>query len=363
MYPEGTARSGPAALQPGDRSFRSGYDVITGTVTTDGLGVLGASVSATDRFAGETRFEGFSGKARFRFDPATGGFFFTDTIEQAVVDADYEIPVFRRRFYDLQLQAGDGDPAGSNQVSLTGVTGFTFGQQNFAEEFLGFGRLEDDDEILPGLSFPRFSSRRGSADFVTNSDELLRNAGPLDFIGTGAAIGDGVTYAERFTNADVMALINAGSSPTTGLYRTWVSDASTVPLFQRASLQVGRVNDDGTATLEDILRDEEVFVAQQDDLSPHYYKFPLLLKLQLWKALSADPTLDVFVVLEPVEGLVLGDSALPPLVGLSVTDVDPTSSFLAINGSPLAPRASNWAIEMRFTPIDDSTEVGFSLIP
>ena len=90
---------------------------------------------------------------------------------------------------------------------------------------------------------------------------------------------------------------------------------------------------------------------------------PLLLKLQLWKALSADPTLDVFVVLEPVEGLVLGDSALPPLVGLSVTDVDPTSSFLAINGSPLAPRASNWAIEMRFTPIDDSTEVGFSLIP
>lgn len=352
VYPEGTARSGPAALQPGDRSFRSVYDVITGTVTTDGLGVLGASVSATDRFTGETRFEGFSGKGRFLFDPLSGGFFFTDTIEQAVIDADYEIPVFRRRFYDLQLQAGDGDPADSNQVSITGAAGSFFGQQNFAEEFLGIGRLEDDDETLPGLSFPRFSSRRDSADFETNRDELLRNAGPLDFIGTGAAIAPGVTYAERFPNADVLALVNAGASPTTGLFRTWVSDASTVPLFQRASLQLGRLNEDGTATLEETLRDEEVFVAQQDDLSPHYYEFPILLKLQLWKALSADPTLDAFVVLQPVEGLVLGDSALPPLVGLSITDVDLTTSFLATNDGPLLPRTSNWTIEMRFTPID-----------
>lgn len=357
VYPEGSRRRGIAALQSGDKRFNSVYDVIKGRVNRDGLGVLGGNIIAYDRFTGEARFEGFTGQARFRFGPNPGDptlpddFFFAPTLEQTVVNGRYEIPVLRKRFYDLGLQAGDGDPSGSNRVSIVGATGFRFGQQDFPEEFFSRGRLESDNEMLPGLSFPVFSSRRDRVNFITNRDSVLRNAGPRLFSGTGAAIAPDVTYAERFDNADVLALINDGASPTTGLYRTWVSDASTVPLFESASLQLGRINADGSASLEQTLREEATFVGQDSDLSPHYYRSPQLLRLQIWEALSADPDLHVFLVLRPVDGLVLGDSELPPLLGFSETDVDPTKSFLSTNGGPLAARTtSNWLVEMRFTP-------------
>jgi len=356
IYPEGSALSGIAALQSGDRRFSSVYDVIRGTVTRDGLGVMGGNIIATDRFIGESRFEAFSGSARFRFDPATGGFFFADTLEQAVVDGDYEMPVFRRRFYDLSLQAGDGDPAGSDRVSLVGVTGVNFGQQDFPEEFLGRGRLEGEEEIYPGLSFPRFSSSRRAADFQTNLDTVLRNAGPLDFIGFGA-LGtlDGVIHAERFDNADVLAVLDAGGSPTTGLFRAFVSDASTVPLFQSASLALGRLNADGTASIESTIQEESIFVAQADDLSPHYYGRPTALSRQLRSALEADPELDVFLVLEVIDGFRAGPSQTQPRLGLANGAADQDTSFLSVGGAPLGPlNALNWVVELRFTPVTTS---------
>ena len=193
---------------------------------------------------------------------------------------------------------------------------------------------------------------------VTNDEIRLRNAGALTNIGTGAAIGvQDVIYAERFAGSTVRTLIEGGAVPTTGLFRTGVFDASTVGVFESAGLYYGTVNADGTASIDlsKAIYKENEFVGQDGDLTPLFFNVAPLLAKKIEKRLADDPTLDLFLVLAAKNNPNLGDSGLPPLLGLSAAA--PTgNSFLSVAGGPFAPRPNNWIVELRFTDQASSVE-------
>lgn len=353
VYPEGTASSGPAALQPGDIPFSLIFKVIKGTLTQNGVGVLGGNILATSKLRGETVGEAYSGFVRVYERASDGACCFTSDPETDVIDGDWEMPV-PFGLYDLHIQALDGDPVATGNISFTAQIGGVFGQHNFAEEYRGPPGLEDDLEIEPSLSIPVVATHfTPSVNIVTNTDIPMRHAGAVAFIGTGAAIGVAdVRYAERFPNADVLALLQSGATLTTGLYRTGVFDASTVGVFKRAALFTGKLNPDGTANinLSKPLQSTANFVGKDGDLTPFFFARPVQLSREIEKALKKDPTLDLFLVLEAKNNPVVGDSGLPPLLGL---DAGPGvgHSYLSVAGGPFNQRTSgNWVVELRFTP-------------
>jgi hypothetical protein len=360
LYPEGTAKSGPAALQKGDRAFALEYGLIKGAVSTAGVGVLGASVKATTVNDHETLVEAFSGTAQL-FRVPTGQLVVvrpgTNAVS-SVVNGDYTLPV-PRGLYDLSIEAQDGFPFGNGRISNVSSIGGALGQNQFPEELRSLPGIEDNIELLPGLSAPVLAFPglpRDHVDFVTNDEIRLRNAGPADAAGTGAAIGaTQVIDAERFTNAQVLALLQSGAVLTSVQFHTSVIDASVVPKYKRASLILGRVNADGTAAI-DLTRPftaQTDFVGQETDLTPLYLFPPIFDSAVLRRRLEADATLDVFVVLEANDQFETGSSGLPPLLALDVPQppaVPTGRSFFSSNGRPLLPFFANWAIEMKFAP-------------
>ena len=360
IYQEGTATSGPAAVRGGDRPFHSEYDVITGMVARGGIPYVGANISAVQSTTQRVVAETYSGQARVFRNPATGGL--SVSAPESAVDGDYAIPVPKNRVYGLRLQAPDGDPVPSTSVSIAAQIGAII------DQILGLPTppeesrnvVDDAFEIFPGLSVPIFSnSKNASGDFEINNETFLRNAGPLNFVGSGL-IGGGaqdVTVAERFLNADVLARLAAGQTPVSGNFRTGTLDSSLVPSFAEARIALGRVNLDNTVTIVETLRTETNVTGQDGDSTPVYFNAPQLLAQELQTKLSADATLDVFLILK-ANNLPPGPSGFPPVfVGLDGDTVVRPTSFFSINGGPLALFATfgqnparNWAIEMRFSP-------------
>jgi hypothetical protein len=352
IYQEGTAKSGPAALQKGDRSFRSQFGLIKGEITQqNGFGVAGASVTANNR-SGTRVVEGYSGITRAFADP-TGALLVLDPAAggpSSIVNGNYTIPV-PTGIYDIGIEALDGNPAAPGNISITAQIGGILGQNLFPEEFRGVGALESDIELQPGLSVPAVAVNGltiGRADLVTNIEAVLRNAGPLNFIGTLAATGvNDVIYAERFTNAEVLGQMNLGSVVTSAQYQTGVIDSSVVPKFKRAGLFLGRVNADGTASIDlsKPVAAKSNFVGQDGDLAPLFTS--LLQNVSLRLKLKNDSTLDLFVVLEANNEFETGSSGFPPLLGLS--QLPSGRSFFSTAGGPLAPFNGSWAMQLNFS--------------
>jgi hypothetical protein len=355
IYPEGkTEGSGPSAVQPGDIAFQNFYRTIRGSYTQGGFGVLGGNISATQTGAtGRTLVSAYSGLAR-AFSPDGIGVFVGD-LTNSVVSNQYVIPVPRGR-YVLAMQALDGDPAATGNISITAQIGGILGQHGYPEEFRGSSALETEIEINPGQAAQVNASVNSQANInvATNIDVTLRNAGALTNIGTGNAIGvTDVIYAERFAGADVLALLNSGATMTTATYRTGVFDASVVSVWKQASVRLGRVNSDGTATLGATLASRNNFVGQDADSTPFFLSNPTTVSANALAALQADPTLDVFVVLEALNDFPRADDPRPPLLGLQATAPGGSTgrSFLSVNGGPLNVRTNqNWIVELNFTP-------------
>lgn len=355
IYPEGkTEGSAPSAVQPGDIAFQNFYRTIRGSYTQGGFGVLGGNISATETGAnGRTLVSAYSGLAR-AFSPDGAGVFIGD-LTNSVVSDQYVIPV-PRGTYVLAMQALDGDPAATGNISITAQIGGILGQHGYPEEFRSSPALEGEIETNPGQATPVGARTKNQANInvATNIDVTLRNAGALTNIGTGAAIGvTDVIYAERFAGADVLALLNSGATMTTATYRTGVFDASVVSVWKRASVRLGRVNPDGTATLGATLSGRNNFVGQDGDSTPFFMANPTTVSANALAALQADPTLDVFVVLEALNDFPRADDPRPPLLGLQATAPGASTgrSFLSVNGGPLAVRTNgNWIVELNFTP-------------
>jgi len=194
-YPEGSAASGPAALQPGDIPFNLVYGTIKGSVTHGVFNqpVAGASVSAINLLNGEEVASAFSGTAQVSFDPATGEIFLVSEAYN-ILNGNYTMPV-PLGLYTVGIEAVDGSPVPSGSVSLTAQLGDIFGLLDFNEEFWSGPSplLESAIEIQPGFGLPVAGIpgfAQSHIDFVTNDQVNISNFGSRDFIGfTGAAPG------------------------------------------------------------------------------------------------------------------------------------------------------------------------------
>lgn len=352
-YPEGSESSGPAALQPGDRKFEWDYDVLRGSVkTADGENILGGNVYAESDFSGRIVGEGYSGVAKIALTPDLA---FFNIISPAVnaISGDFVIPVKKDK-YKVMLQATDGDPAAGGNISLTAFIGEIFGQLTFGEE--GYDRFKegafegDTGGTSPVISY----AANPHIDLVTNQEDVMRNAGPIFFIGTGAVVGqDQVIYAERFSGADIAAKIDAGKFVTSGLFWTDIRDSSAIPQFAYAGIYVGEIDGAGNAdiNLKKPIYVEEDFVGQDQDLAPMFIKSERVVANRLRKELRRNPDADVFLVLAAVDGYTTGPSGAPPRLALDNDGIDPGTSYLSINGGPFVRRTggTNWVVELRMT--------------
>lgn len=354
VYPVGKSTTGPSAVVPGKIPFSQVYRIISGSYTQNGFGVLGGNISATEVGAnGRTQVSAYSGKAR-AFSP-NGSSVFVGDLTNSVISDQYILPV-PKGTYHLALQALDGDPAATGNISITAQIGGILGQHGYPEEFRSSRPLETALETIPGQSTPVNAQTKNQPkiNVVTNTDVTLRNAGALTNIGTGAAIGvNDVIYAERFPNASVLALLNSGATMTTATFRTGVFDASVVSSWKSAGVYLGRNNGDGTATLVSPLYSKADFIGQDGDSTPLFLADPATVSTAAKAALQADSTLDVFAVLEAKNDFPRADDPRPPLLGLQATPVGASTgrSFLSVAGGPLVVRTNaNWIVELNFTP-------------
>ncbi|HEY0553028.1 MAG TPA: hypothetical protein VGG20_02115, partial [Thermoanaerobaculia bacterium] len=251
-YPEGTAASGPAALQPGDIPFNLVYGVLQGSATHGVLNepIAGASLSSVDLLTGAEVTSAFSGHSQLSYDPSTGGLFLVSP-SYNILDGNYSLPV-PLGLYKLGIEAVDGFPVSTNSIGLNALIGDLFGQQSFNEGFWG-GPLESAHEVQPGFGLPVVGIpglTQSHIDFITNDQTNISNFGSRDFIGfTGQPAGS--YYAVRIPASQISGLNPGGDLYIQeALYDTFVVDSSVVPVFAEATLTTGTAS--GTTATVDL---------------------------------------------------------------------------------------------------------------
>jgi len=322
FYPEGTASSGPAKLQHGDRSFASRYRVIRGSVTDGDSGepIAGASVGAFTLLSDQLVSTAFSGTVRLLRRQADGALFFPLDVASGIVDGAFEIPV-PRSVYRVGMEATDGAPVATGSINFTAQVGGFFGQLDFEEEF--FDHFEGAVETYPALaSIVQAIGSNASipqVDLVTNVNTRVAPFGSLDFIGFTLGPG-GLHYAVQFPRSEIEAAFDSGLDLLqAGLFRTAVSDASVVPRFKKAVLTTGIVQTDGTALVDVAhpVRKRAPFIGQDGDFAPYWFELPQLLRLQVgWWLAHGPPDEDLFLVLQIPDEPWPGFNGLAPAIGL-----------------------------------------------
>jgi hypothetical protein len=321
-YPEGTAGSGPAAIQHGDVPFRFRYGIVEGSVTHGVLGqpLAGASLYAIDLLKKSVTASGFSGTTQLSFNPATGGLFFLPLVTDAILDGKYKIPL-PLGIYSVGVQALDGAPAAAGNISFTAQIGGFFGQQNFNDEFYGF--READLERYPGFGKPIIvlpGFTRSGIDVVTNRTININKFGTRDFVGFTLAPA-GRYYAVRIPAADFVAANASGDVVVHGvLFDNSVADASVPPRFAEALLTTGTLNPDGSvATLDFVkpLARTTNFLGRDNDFAPFFFLNPTQVGRKIRQGIDQGQITDLFIVLRlPTTTPFPGVSALPPFIGL-----------------------------------------------
>lgn len=340
IYPEGTAASGPAALQAGDVAFSSAFGLITGELRhgVTGQPIAGGSVFAQDWNTGENTVSAFSGTTQLSFNPVNGALFFVPlaNISQGVLNGNYAIPV-RPGNYSVGVEAVDGSPNSAGQISFTTQIGNFYGQQNFIEEFYNnngeaaIERAPDQDKNV----HVNAGQVNDGTNIITNNVITVSPFGARTNIGFISPPAGGFIYAVRFPAAEIAAL--NGGNPTllqAGLFDTHVIDASAPVVFARVMLTTGVVNPDTTATinLATPLTSSTTFLAQDTDFAPFYFKNPHDLSALIRTGIANGSIQNLFLVIQIPPAPFPGVSNQPPLVGLSTQAPILGRSFLSTNG-------------------------------
>ena len=337
-YPEGTAASGPGALQPGDVPFTSVYGLITGELRHGVLDqpIAGGQVFAVDRKENTVVASAFTGTTNLSFNPLNGGLFFVPTVANAIPNGNYVIPVPKGN-YDVGVEATDGSPVAAANISFTTQIGNFFGQQNFIEEFWNNnseGAIERDPADAKNVHVNNGQINSGT-NITTNSVITINPFGVRTNIGFINAPAGGFIYAVQFPASQISAL--NGGNPTliqAGLYDTLPLDASVPVVFANAWLAKGVINPDTTATIDLVTPlDRSVsFVGQDTDFAPFYFKNPQDLSEVIRLGIADGSIQNLFLVLQIQPAPFPGVSAQPPLIGLSTQAPILGRSFLSTNG-------------------------------
>jgi len=337
-YPEGTAGSGPAALQGGDVPFASAWGLITGELRHGVLNqpIAGGSLFAVNRANNETTVSAFSGTTNLSFNPVNGGLFFVPTVAAAIPNGNYVIPVPPGN-YSVGVEAVDGSPNSAGQISFTTQIGNFFGQQNFHEEFYNNNdeaAIERDPADAKNVHV-NAGQINGGNNIITNSQITIAGFGARTNIGFINPPAGGFIYAVQFPASQVSAL--NGGNPTLlqiGLFDSSVVDASAPVVFAKAMLTTGVINPDTTATIDLAapLDTSVVFLGQETDFSPFYFKNPHDLSEVIRTGIANGSIQNLFLVLQIPPAPFVGVSNQPPLIGLSSQAPILGRSFLSTNG-------------------------------
>jgi hypothetical protein len=338
FYPEGTAASGPGALQPGDVPFNNAYGLITGDLRHGVLNqpVAGGQLFAVDRSTNAVVASAFSGTTNLSFNPANGGLFFVPNVNQAILNGNYVMPV-RQGNYSVGVEATDGSPAAAANISFTCQIGNFFGQQNFIEEFYN-NNSEAAIERFPGDAknvHVNSGQVNSGTNIVTNDVFNISGFGARTNIGFINPPAGGFIYAVQFPASQISAI--NGGNPTliqAGLFDTSVVDASVPVIFANAWLAKGVINPDTTATIDlaNPLDTSVAFLAQDTDFAPYYFKNPHDLSETIRAGIADGSIQNLFLVIQIPQAPFAGVSNQPPLIGLSSQAPILQRSFLSTNG-------------------------------
>ena len=340
IYQEGTAASGPPALQSGDVPFSSAFGLITGELRhgVQNQPIAGGSLYAVNWDTNENTVSGFSGTANLSFNPANGGLFFIPpaNISQGVVNGNYVIPVPPGN-YSVGTEAVDGSPNAAGQISFRTQIGAFYGQQNFHEEFYnnnGEGALEREPDQDKNVHVNAGQTNDGT-NIITNNQITIAGFGARNAIGFINPPAGGFIYAVQFPASQISAL--NGGNPTLiqmGLFDSAVVDASVPVLFAKAMLTTGVINPDTTATinLATPLDSSLLFLSGETDFGPYFFKNPHDLSEVIRTGIANGSIQNLFLVLQIPPAPFPGVSNQPPLIGLSTQAPILGRSFLSTNG-------------------------------
>jgi len=356
FYPEGSAPTGPAALQAGDVAFDRVFGLIRGEVThgEEGLPLPGASVFARDAKTREVVGTAISGTVQEFFIRATGEILlFRSLIEDHLLDGRYTLPVPLGNRYEIGIEAIDGAPVAPDAVNETVNVGVAFFLNDFTEELYD-GVEESDIETRPGRSvlvnvpFHPGATRDG-IDLVTN--RVLRRG--TTRLRDGLLLHPpGTFFAVRIPAADLAAAVSSTDfAVTTALFHTGIRDTSIVPRFQRAVLALGKFEPDGSARVDLTrpLAEIRPFVGQDDDATPFYLPNSEKLGNRLRRDLDRGTLDSLFLVLEGPDPSAKGG----PAVGVVEAAPFSGNSFRSIDGVVFLPEADrDFQFELVITPLD-----------
>jgi hypothetical protein len=354
-YPEGSAVSGPGALQPGDVAFTSAFGLITGELRHGVLNqpIAGGTLFAVDRSTGARTVSAFSGTANLSFNPVNGGLFFVPNVAQAIVNGNYVLPVPKGN-YSVGVEPIDGSPVAPAQVNFTTQVGNFFGQQNFIEEFYN-NNLEGAVERDPGDA-KNVHVNQGQVN--ANTDIVTNRVFNISIFGVRNAIGFTNSPASRTYAVAFPRSLLLGIDPAhpilfqAGLFDTHVLDASVPVLFANAWLTTGVINPNGTAVIDlaNPLDHSVAFLGQDTDFAPYYFKNPHDLSETIRLGLADGSIQNLFLVLQiPGTTPFAGVSAQPPLVGLNTAGTIFGLSFLSSDAGQTFTRINN--LNFRFSLI------------
>jgi len=282
-YPEGSARSGPAALQHGDVAFDHHYSIISGKLTSAwGNPLVGPSVFARN-YEGEIVSSAIVGQVQWSYNPATGLSRILTAAFGGVIDGSYELPV-PKGIYKVGVEGVDLAPypfartfAERGLLYVCGsmgwrvCSGMALGHQFFREEYWS-GPLEGAAENHFGAAMPvaALSKTRKNIDFVIDPNVNVVYYTQIDrFLFTGA----GTILAARLPRGAVLQFDQGqGVSVQAATFYVNHFEAAKVPIFDAAMITTGKVAADGTARIDlrrPLVR-EAPFVAQDEDDSPLY---------------------------------------------------------------------------------------------
>jgi hypothetical protein len=342
-YPEGSASSGPAALQRGDVAFNDAYGLIKGELRHGWQNepLLGGCLYAIDKQTGRRVVSGFSGLHTQFYTNLNDSFY----LEESFLDRHYILPV-PKGDYIVGIEPVDDRPVSWLIINLPIGFGAALGQNDFNEQFYD----TNNSAALPSDAKSIHVNAGQTVDHIditTAKNINISNYGELGFY----VFINHVIIAQRIPGAQIAAA-SAGQDILiqAAAFHTRPVDESISPVFAEAVLTTGVVNPNLTATIDlnNPLDRTSRFVGQDDDFAPFYFHNPKQLGEKIRAGIATNEIQDLFILLRGPDGPFPGPSGLPPVIAFDDNPKPLLNSYASFdNGQTFFPiifnlRASLW---------------------